>query len=507
MEMEHVTPESVGVPSQAVLDLLDELYRYGIEMHGILLLRHGKIYAQGWWSPYNPQTPHAMFSFTKSLTSTAIGFAVQEGVLSLDDRLVDIFPDKIPENPSEHLRQCQVRHLLMMGCGHETEIPKWGDGDRDWISAFLHHPFVYKPGTHFLYNTAGTNLLSAILTRKTGLTLTQFLKPRLFDPLGMGDVSCYAMPDGTEMGGAGSYLTLDAMGRFTQFIANRGTWGGKRLLNEGWFDLATSKQIENNGPGWDGDPDWHVGYGFQFWRCDKPGVFRGDGAFGQFGVVLAQQDAVVVIQSASMRLQSVLNAVWDKLLPAFSDGPLPEDPHACHRLEKRLARLELNPMLGKRNPGAEASLHGAVYVPNREIPGLYDLVAGGGHFQNMGGKLERLEFVFQGDDARLLFHQDNGLRELRLGMTGHFVSSEIDGTLFGANGSWRAHNKLEVEIRNTRMTTGLVLVLEFNGSQLTLHSDLTTPEKGGLAGAAPASMTLTLQSGEINTKTKMYWEN
>ena len=215
----------------------------------------------------------------------------------------------------------------------------------------------------------------------------------------------------------------------------------------------------------------------------------------------------MVIQSASMRLQAVLTALWDKLLPAFSDSPLPEDPHAQHRLQKRLERLELNPKLGKRNPGAEASLHGAVYLPEGSIPGLYDLVAGGGHFSDVGGKLQRLEFQFQGDDARLLFHQDNGTREQRLGMTGHFEDSLIDGTVFGANGAWRAHDRLEVEIRNTRMSTGLVLTLEFTGSKLTLHSDLTIPERGGLAGAAPAPMTLALESGEINTKTKMYWEN
>ena len=147
MEFSRVTPESVGIPSQAVLDLLDELYRYGIEMHSFMLLRHGKVCAEGWWKPYGPQIPHIMFSFSKSLTSTAIGFAVQEGLLSLDDRLVDLFPDKLPENPSENLQKATVRHLLMMGCGHETEIPDLGRGEPDWIAAFLHHPFVYEPGT------------------------------------------------------------------------------------------------------------------------------------------------------------------------------------------------------------------------------------------------------------------------------------------------------------------------------------------------------------------------
>ena len=506
MEFQHVTPESVGVPSQAVLDLIDELYCYGIDMHGLMLLRHGKVYAQGFWKPYNPQTPHIMFSFSKSLTSTAIGFAVQEGIHSLDDKLCDIFPDKLPENPSENLKKCCVRHLLMMGCGHAQEI-EWANSPLDWISLFLKNDFVYEPGTHFLYNTAGTNMLSAIITRKTGLPLTQFLKPRLFEPLGMGEIHCHALPDGTEMGGAGMYLTLDAMARFVQFVANRGSWEGHQLLNEGWFDLATTKEIDNPDVGyWAGDPDWHAGYGFQFWMCDKPGVFRGDGAFGQYGVVLTHQDAVVVIQSASMRLQAVLNAVWDTLLPAFADAPLPEDAHAFHRLEKRLAALEVPPMLGMRNPGAESSLNGAVYLPDQPIPGLVDFVAGAGHFVPLGNQLQKLEFAFDGDNARLLFHQDTGTQELNLGMTGHFATTQVGADLFGCNGRWRAHNKLELEVRNTRMATGLRMLFEFSGDKLTVTSDLTVPEMGGLAGSAPAPVVLSLESGDVNTKTKMYWE-
>lgn len=274
MKLQHVTPESVGVPSQAVLDLLDEFYRQGVEMHGLMLLRHGQVYAEGHWAPYNAQTPHILFSFSKSLTSTAIGFAVQEGILSLEDKLVDLFPDKVPENPSENLQACCVRDLLMMACGHAKEID-WVASSSDWVSQFLEDPFVYQPGTHFLYNTAGTNMLSAIITRKTGLTLTQFLQPRLFAPLEMGQVFCQPLADGTEMGGAGMYLTLEAMARFTQFVANKGRWEGKQLLNAAWFEEATAKHIENLGPGWDGDPDWHAGYCYQFWRCDKPGIFRG----------------------------------------------------------------------------------------------------------------------------------------------------------------------------------------------------------------------------------------
>lgn len=505
MEFQRVTPESVGIPSQAIQDLLDEWYRRGIETHGFMLLRHGKVCAQGSWLPYRPGVPHIMFSFSKSLTSTAIGFAEQEGILSLDERLVNIFPDKAPANPSENLGKAAVRHLLMMGCGHETEID-WVGGDTDWISRFLHHPFVYEPGTHFLYNTAGTNLLSAILTRKTGLTLTEFLRPRLIEPLGMSDIRCHPLPDGTEMGGAGYSLTLEDMARFTQFVANKGRWEGKQLLREAWFQQATAKQIENRGAGWDGDPDWQQGYGFQFWRCEPEGVFRGDGAFGQYGIVLTKQDAVLVIQSASLRLQAVLTAVWEKLLPRMAGGPLPEDGPAFAALARRLSQLELNPLFGTRNPGAEASLNGAVYRPEGEAPGLTDLIGGIGKFVPDGGHLLSLGFRFEGDNARLLVEQDNGGYTLPVGMAGHFAVTDIGGAPYGAVGGWRARDKLEMELRDTRTASGKRFIFQFAGDRLTITADSTIPEVGGLADPLTPEVRLTLAEGAVSTKTKMYWE-
>lgn len=505
MEFERVTPESVGIHSACVEEMLDELYRCGIEMHGFMLLRHGKVCAEGSWHPYKPDTQHIMFSFSKSFTSTAIGFASQEGLLSLDERLIDIFPEKAPETPSENLQKATIRHLLMMGCGHETEIAWGAGGNPDWIAEFLHHPFVYEPGTHFMYNTAGTNLLSAILTRKTGQTLTEFLRPRLIEPLGLSDIHCQPMADGTEMGGAGYSVTIEDMARFVQFVANKGSWQGKQLLAESWFEEATGKQIDNRNPN-GGDPDWQQGYCYQFWRCEPDGVFRGDGAFGQYGIVFTKQDAVLVIQSASLRLQHVLTAVWSKLLPGMKDSPLPEDTAALNSLRKRLSALEINPMLSMRNPGAEASVSGAVYTPDSELPSITDIIGGIGKFTPDGGRLLSLSFRFDNDSAAMLYEQDNGAGEISLGMDGHFAVTDINGVPYGANACWRAKDKLEVQLRNTRMASGKRFVFNFAGNKLVVNADSTIPEIGGLGDELTPEMTFTLSNGEISTKTKMYWE-
>lgn len=506
MTLERVTPESAGIPSGTVLELLDKFERRGIEMHSFMLLRHGKVCAEGSWAPFRPETQHIMFSFSKSLTSTAIGFAEQEGLLSLDEKLIDLFPDKLPETPSENLKKATIRHLLMMGCGHETEISWSGEEGDDWISRFLHHPFVYEPGTHFLYNTMGTNLLSAILTRKTGQTLTQFLRPRLFQPLGMTDIPCHAMSDGTEMGGAGCSLTIEDMARFIQFVSNKGVWEGKQLLRAQWFEEATRKQIENRGDGWGGDPDWQQGYGYQFWRCAPAGVFRGDGAFGQFGVVFTEQDAVLVIQSASLPLQTVLSVVWETLVPAFAEGPLPEDHGTCHILQHRLKHLELHTMLGMRNPGAEASLEGAVYRSDAPLPSLTDLIGGSGKFDRDGGKLLSLGFRFTDTGAVLLCKEEAGSFEVDLGIDGHFATTMIGGVPFGANSRWRSANQLEVELRSTRLVSGKRFLFRFTGDKMTLSADSTLPVNGGLNDEDVPGMTFTLEQGEVSTRTKMYWE-
>lgn len=488
MELKHITPEQAGISSAKILDFIDGCKKRGLELHSFMFLRHGKVFAESWWKPYNKTSPHIMFSFTKSLTSTAIGFARQEGLLSLDDYLVDIFPDKIPENPSENLKKCQIKHLLMMGCGHKDEIPNLGLGDPDWIRAFLHHPFVYEPGTKFMYNTAGTNLLCAILKRKTGEDLTAFLKPRLFDKIGMGEVPCYYLGDGTQMGGAGSRLTTEQMARFIQFIANRGSWDGERLLEESWFDLATTKQIENAETSlW---VDWQKGYGFQFWRCVPDGVFRADGAFGQFGVIYPQCDAVFVITSASSNFNEVLTVLWETMIGSFSDEALPENKEGQLLLNYVLSHNEITPLYSTRLPWAEQKYNGSRYTPEKPIIGSWaDLIGGAGiSCDSMHGILSpfsqeemteiRLEFL----PFSAVFTATVGGKEeiLPISMESSFNSFTLSGKVYGAVGAWRAPDTFEFLIRCAEAASGKRYTVKFTEDGFTLSAYSTLPEWGGL---------------------------
>jgi len=479
MSFEKVTPESVGIPSTAVLGLMDELKSQGVEMHALMILRHGKNCAEAWWKPYSPDAPHIMFSFSKSLTSTAIGFLEQEGKLSLDERLVDIFPEHVPENPSENLKKCTVEHLLMMGCGHETEIDTF-DGTDSWIKLFLHHPFVFEPGTKFMYNTAGTNMLSAILTKKTGQKLTEFLRPRLMDPLDMSkDIACFEIDGGIEAGGFGYKLRTEDMARFVQFVLNRGSWEGKQLLRAEWFERATAKQIENNDSG-NPNPDWASGYGYQFWRCSVPGVFRGDGAFGQFGVVIPDKDTAVIINSSSIDLQPPLCAIYQTLLPYLGDEVLPENPQAYSELQFTLATRELSPMLGVRAPQSEKKYDGVRLVPAEKMPAFTTLIGGAGRFVFEDSEIQSLRFRFGKGKETLEVTEKGRSYSLPLGLRGTYDTVEIGKETFGVNSCWRFEDKLEMHIRNIHTASGKRFLISFGEREAVVNAESTVPEGGGL---------------------------
>ena len=307
-----VTPESAGISSKGILNFLDRIEENQIELHSFMVIRHGQCAAKGWWKPYDEKFRHPLYSFSKSLTATAIGFAEQEGILSLDEKIVDIFPDLLPENPSENLKKITLHHLLIMGCGHETEIM---DNSENWISTFLHHPVLHEPGTFYKYNTAGTNMLAAVLRKKTGQNVTEFLKSRLLEPLGITSLTCALLGDGTELGGGGMKMVTEDMAKFTYFLSRQGEWEGKQLLRKDWFERACHKQIETEGDSEGHVKDWAQGYGYQCWMCRYPGSFRADGAYGQFGVVFPDLDLIVILTTATEQTQEELSALQEELIP------------------------------------------------------------------------------------------------------------------------------------------------------------------------------------------------
>jgi CubicO group peptidase (beta-lactamase class C family) len=334
------TPEAQGISSQAISEYLAETDKIHT-MHSFMFVRHGKVIAEGWWSPESPEKPHILNSVSKSFTSTAIGLAIADGKLRLDDPVLKFFPAEAPASPSDNLKAMRVRDLLTMSCGHDIETRF--DRGQPSVKQFLAHPVPHQPGTHFQYNTPGSYTLSAILTRTTGQTALEYLKPRLFEPLGIEPPEWIASPEGYSAGGYGLYLRTEDIAKFGQLYLQKGLWNGKQLIPRDWIAQATSKQVSNDESGHSkmGD-DWKQGYGFQFWRCTH-GAFRGDGAAGQFCLVLPEQDAVIAITADTGDMQGELNVVWAKLYPAFQAAPLPENPADQIKLKQALSNLKAHP--------------------------------------------------------------------------------------------------------------------------------------------------------------------
>ena len=251
----------------------------------------------------------------------------------MDDPVLKFFPDDAPAEPSKNLQAMRVRDLLTMSTGHQTE-PKFS-AETPWVKTFLAHPVEHKPGTHFLYNSPGSYTLSAIVQKVTGQTALEFLRPRLFEPLGIENPGWSTSPQGVNCGGWGLFLRTEDLAKFGQLYLQKGQWNGKQLIPAAWVETATAKQVSN---GSDPARDWDQGYGFQFWRC-RHGAFRGDGAFGQFCLVLPEQDAVVAITADTKDMQAELNIVWDKLLPAFQTAPLPANAEDEAKLKQTLSNL------------------------------------------------------------------------------------------------------------------------------------------------------------------------
>ena len=342
-ELPRSSPEQQGVSSSGLLSFVEALDKIDA-MNSVMVLRHGHVVAEGWWAPYEPQAPHSLYSLSKSFTSTAVGIAVAEGKLSVDDEVLKFFPEDAPAEPSSNLKSMRVSDLLRMSTGHQTEPPR--KADEPWTKTFLAHPVPFKPGTHFLYNTSATYMASAIVQKVTGQTVLDYLRPRLFEPLGIEKPTWEASPQGVSAGGYGLSVRTEDIARFGQLYLKKGTWQDKQLVPESWVDAATARQTSN---GSSPRSDWDQGYGYQFWRC-RNGAYRGDGAFGQYCVVMPEQDAVLVITSGVKDMQAVLNIAWDKLLPAMKSSTLPPDEAARQKLERTLKGLALRTPEGSGSP-------------------------------------------------------------------------------------------------------------------------------------------------------------
>jgi len=355
------TPEGQGIASAAIIGWLDAIRASNQEFHSIMVSRNGYVVAEGWWYPYAPELKHDLYSGSKSFTGTAIGLAADEKRLSIEDTVVSFFPNDRPAEISANLATLKVKHLLSMSVGMEKDailtIEKTPPG-QTWEKTFLSLPIVYEPGSRFLYNSASSYMLSSIVKQTTGKSAHEWLRPRIYEPLGITGATWTENGEGVNMGASHLRITTEDFAKLGQLYLQEGRWENKQLLSKDWVAMATKKEIETG----KNDSSWGYGYGYQFWR-NPTGGFRGDGAYGQYSMVFPDKQMVVAILSESADKAATMQTVWDHLYPHVKENnPLPADRSMHHSLLQQLKSLSYLPPQGNHSSALSATLSGKNFL-------------------------------------------------------------------------------------------------------------------------------------------------
>lgn len=455
----RTSPEAQGITSAAILAFVEAADQKIEHLNSLMLVRHGQVVAEGWWSPYAPELPHMLFSLSKSFASTAVGLAVREGYLSVDDPVLKFFPDDAPAEVSANLAAMRVRHLLSMSTGHAEDTTRHiFENPRGGINkALLAQPVEYAPGTHFVYNSGATYLLSAIVQKLVGEPIVDYLRPRLFDPLGIANPVWASSADGVNFGGFGLSITTEDIAVFGQLYLQQGFWQGEQLVPVAWVAEATAAQIDNAPNRPDAPVDWVQGYGYQFWRCQH-NAYRGDGAFGQFCIVMPDQDVVLAITAGVPNMQAVLNLVWEYLLPAFEPAELPADAVAQAVLTHKLETLALCPQIGQAGSPLESRVTGKTY-----------------RFEPNEQQAESITFEFAADKNTLTLRDAEGEHRVEcrdhgwtLGKTS-LRGGELDGQLadVAVSGAWTDDNTWVMKLCFYKTPFVPTITCRFDGDSMT----------------------------------------
>lgn len=462
-EFERVTPESVQLKSEDIMWLLDQLESGFTEPHGLIIMRHGKVCAEGWWSPYAKNLRHGQQSHSKTYAATAVGIAYTEGLLELDERIIDIFPEYAPENPSDNLKKMTIHHVLCMGTGmvEEPEITE------DWIKNFLHMPVVNVPGTTYMYNNTSSSLLGAIVRKKTGLGLVDFLKPRLFDKIGINcdNHKWMTMPDGLEAGGGGLLATTEDNLRLMKLYADGGVWDGERILADDYVKKATSFQNASASEAIGNPPakDNFVGYGYQIWMCRPKGVYRADGAMGQFTIVIPDMDMIIAITENAAGghwAQKTLDVMWEYLakIRRHDSIEMAENEPVSTILKRRMNMLAIPNEKASARIELERKINGRKYVINNadlsdnndglvmtEYAGARMLVG-----YPVPPAVEEFDFEFKTDECIFNYKTSQEQRTLHIAMDGTRRFNLFEGLVYSQalmNAFWENENELHVITR------------------------------------------------------------
>jgi len=356
------TPEEMGVTSESLIHFLEKLEEIDIPMHSAIVMRHDKVIMETYYKPYNRNTLHRMFSITKSFVSLGIGLLEEEGKLSLDDHIIQYFPEKLPKDGVHpYIASMTIRDMLRMASAHDKTTFKVMLIN-DWVRTFFSVTPSHVPGTCFSYDTSSTHTLAALVEKLSGMELLNYLRSKFLDELDFSkDAYCMKDPVGVSMGGSGMMATPYDLLKVMHLIAHKGFYNEKQLLPANYLKEATTKQIDNYSKS--ATFEEMQGYGYQFW-CTTHNGFVCYGMGGQLALYLPDKDLILITtadtQGRQGGVQLIYDAFWSSVYPALSDHPINADSSSNSNDEILKSQESLTNYVGSRQL---MYLHGANTSP------------------------------------------------------------------------------------------------------------------------------------------------
>jgi len=467
-------PEEVGVSSQAVAAFIEDLNESKIETHSLMILRRGQVAFECWAEPFGPDIPHTMFSVSKSFTATAVGFAINEGLLSLQTRVVDILPEYKPAKTDENLEKLNVYHLLTMTAGKDV-LALSDKTKNQWIKDFFDAKWSFAPGDFWRYISENCFILCVMLVRVTGMSVTDYLTPRLFEPLGYNRIPFWEKDGyGIEAGGWGIYLTTEELAKFTLCYSRGGVFNGKQVIPANWAKEAVKKQVENLQYN---DLASTSGYGYGFWRNPVPDAYRADGLFSQFGMVFEKYDACLIMTASEVFEDKARDCIWRHFPGVFCEESTM--PAADAALKEKL-KLRNMPVLSKTpRSRLEKNIEGTIFKINKNavlekiglpIGILISAMVQLNHEKLTG--IEAVKFTFGENECKMTWREGLYKNTVVCGMDGKPRNSKIRISQFNftANSmaAWENEHTLCVWVRALEAVGQRQLKFIFSGNKVTL---------------------------------------
>lgn len=460
--MKYSTPSKQGVNPRSIISFIDEMAREDIKLHGMVIIKNGYVVAEGYWKPYSAERVHQLCSVTKTFTAMAIGFAVDEGYISVDDTLYKFFPDKFPENADERTKNITIHDLLCMASGFDSEPSLIEAGDA--VKAFLSKKQENTPGTQFRYNSVGSHMLSEILYKVTGEQISEYLKPRLFEPLGIKYFKWLKTPQGADFGGAGLHLTTMDIAKAGLLLLQKGEWKGKQILPRQWAESMTEKKIDSvpEGPEW---IDWAEGYCYQMWCGTQEGSYRLDGAFGQYSMVFPKENMVIAFTAANNKRPLTKHIMKKHLFDIINT----EDAEGDALLQEKLDTLSVKETVRTNRSETEKKVHSKAYYIEENEMSLVPLSERWFVCEYNSG-IDFMQFDFYEKHMILRWSESGKIACIKAGLDGESIedvhrASYIDRPLL-SHAYWEDDSTLVVVMRSIEEFTALTLRCIFQGETI-----------------------------------------